>query len=372
MGPGHYRARARFRDFDGRTRLVEASGTSRGKAEAELLDRLRSRARPSLEDLTGTTRVGVVADLWMAELKDSDLAASTQEKYRHLVDKHVRAALGNVRLQELTVGLLDRHLQAVREKKAGGGAATAKMLRTVLIGILGVAVRHDALQVNLAKQTRGVALKTKPVVALTVDEVHRLRRAVASDAAAVRADLPDLVDLMLATGCRINEALALRWTEVDLKNDEPTVHIGATLTWHRGAGLAIQEHPKSAAGQRTLILAPFAVEMLLRRSVNQQPNSANVVFPSSAGTLRDSHNVSRQWRAFQQRDPRWSAVTSHTFRKTVATVLSRQFDALTASAQLGHSSSAVTEKHYIARAHRGPDVRETLSAFAADQGQSDG
>lgn len=39
---------------------------------------------------------------------------------------------------------------------------------------------------------------------------------------------------------------------------------------------------------------------------------------------------------------------------------------LDASAQLGHASSAITEKYYIQRADLGPDARETLASFAAD------
>ena len=65
-------------------------------------------------------------------------------------------------------------------------------------------------------------------------------------------------------------------------------------------------------------------------------------------------------------------MTSHTFRKTVATVITREFDALTASAQLGHSSSAVTEKHYIQRTHRGPDARALLSGLVVPALESGG
>ena len=140
----------------------------------------------------------------------------------------------------------------------------------------------------------------------------------------------------------------------------------ATVSRRKAIGLVLQDHPKTKASKRELQLPSFAVEMLLRRKVEEAANEFDVVFPSSTGTLRDSHNVSRQWRDFKDRHEQWAGVTSHTFRKTVATVLSREFDALTASAQLGHSSSAVTERYYIARSHQGPDARDTLAALAAD------
>ncbi|MGF9753771.1 site-specific integrase [Microvirga sp. 0TCS3.31] len=359
--PRHWRARARFRDFDGQTRLVEASGTSRSKAEAELLRRLQTRSRPSDDSVTGSTSINVVADLWLAEVWDSDKANGTKERYQELVDRHVRNALGAVRVEELSVGRLDRHLSVVRDR---AGETTAKGVRTVLKGILGVAVRHDAVQVNLANQTLSITPKRKPVVALTVEQVRDLRSAVRLDPVAARADLPDLVDLMLGTGCRINEALALRWSHVNLGAAVPEVTIDATVTRLKGGGLVIQERPKTAAGRRTLQLPAFVVDMLLRRQVEQPATATDVVFPSSTGTLRDSRNVSKQWRAFLGRDARWLEVRTHTFRKTVATLITRDFDALTASEQLGHSSSLVTERHYIERTHRGPDARMTLDGLA--------
>lgn len=367
LSKGSWRARARFRDFDGRTRLVEASGASRSKAEAELLLRLQTRSRPSGDSVTGATRLDRVADMWLLEVQDSDKAVGTKERYREVVDRHVRTALGTLRVHELTVGLMDSHLAAVKSRS---GPSAAKAVRTALTGILGVAVRHDALQVNLAAQTRPIAVGAKVVVALTADEVVALRRAVRSDPLAVGADFPDLIDLLLATGVRINEALALRWSHVDLGATTPTVSIAATLVRETGGGIKIQEHPKSAAGRRLLQLPPFAVEMLLRRRVEQEANEFDVVFASATGTLRDSRNVSKQWRSFQRRNPAWAAVTTHTFRKTVATAITRQFDALTASAQLGHSSSAVTEKHYIQRTHRGPDARALLSGLVTPDAES--
>jgi hypothetical protein len=44
--------------------------------------------------------------------------------------------------------------------------------------------------------------------------------------------LPAFVDLLAATGGRPNEALALRWSDVDVSADPPTVTIDATLIDH--------------------------------------------------------------------------------------------------------------------------------------------
>ena len=38
--------------------------------------------------------------------------------YRHRLDRQIIPALGNLRVRELTTGVVDRHLGAVRDKQA--------------------------------------------------------------------------------------------------------------------------------------------------------------------------------------------------------------------------------------------------------------
>jgi integrase len=61
---------------------------------------------------------------------------------------------------------------------------------------------------------------------------------------ACQADLPDLVRFLLGTGCRIGEALALTWPNVDLERH--LINIDSTLIRVKGQGLLIKDeiqHP---------------------------------------------------------------------------------------------------------------------------------
>jgi len=66
---------ARFRDFDGVTRKVEARATAtskndRGaKAERLLIAALTDRAMPAGEDITGDMRITKLAPIWWADLR---------------------------------------------------------------------------------------------------------------------------------------------------------------------------------------------------------------------------------------------------------------------------------------------------------------
>lgn len=226
-----------------------------------------------------------------------------------------------------------------------------------------MAVRHDAIASNPARNTRPIATVKREIKSLTWAEVRDLRHDLAGDAKAARADLPDLLDFLIATGCRINEALAVRWSSIKLDQPEPAVTIDATVTRGQDGRLELQPRTKTDAGRRQLYLPDFAVSMLLRRHVDQPANALDLVFPSSTGTLRDSHNFNRALRSFGVRHPRWLHLTAHSFRRTLATHISRTWGSQTAAEQLGHASAAVTEGHYIERTRMGPRVQDMFESL---------
>ncbi len=357
--PGRWIARCRFRDFDGRTRKVEAWGKSGAAAERALMSSLRDRATPGLKDITPDTRMSDLATAWLAEIDRSELSSNSRSRYATLVDKHVTPGVGGLRIREATVGALDRFIRSVEDNV---GSPTAKGCRVVLAGMLGLAARHDAAPRNIIRDTTPQRpseprSKSSPNARSVCSESGS-----SEDPAAVRAGIPDLVDFMLGTGVRIGEALGVRWADVDLGGQVPTVKIAGTVVRVAGSGLIIQDHPKTASGRRKLKLPPFVVAMLLRRQMELiESNPWDVVFPSSTGTLREPQNVHRQWRAARDRAG-FSWVTPHTFRKGVATAIG--IDNIRAAAdQLGHAGTAVTERHYVAKTHEGPDARAVLEPF---------
>jgi integrase len=151
---------------------------------------------------------------------------------------------------------------------------------------------------------------------------------------------------------------------VDLDAKPATVTITGTVVPIRGQGNIRQGHPKTGSGWRTVTLPRFAVETLgrLRERQGGTPDAAAPVLPSAPGTLPPA-NFRRQWRAARAASGFDWAIPK-TFRKTVATLLDRERSAKAAAAQLGHSGTAVTRRHYIKRAHRAPDNSTILQALA--------
>ncbi|POH58759.1 site-specific integrase [Cryobacterium zongtaii] len=363
---GGAKAYARFRDYDGVTRQVEQVGKTGAAAERALVEVLRDRARLPIENMTPETRLNKVADAWLLEFAELDRADGTRVVYGRAL-AHVRKGLGEIQLREATVPAVDRFLKAVSKSS---GPSMGQLCRVVLQGVLGVAVRQGAISTNPVRDAAPITTPKRKVQGMSIEDVVTLRGRLATwDAGLTKGnhprvtDLADVVDMILATGVRSGEVLALDWNaDVDLTADPCMVFVRGTVTWVKGGGLIVQPHPKSESSERGLLLPQFAVDMLMRRRVDSQ---SAMVFPSSLGTLRSPNNFRRQWRDFRDANGYESWVTPKTFRKAVATLVKKEAGLSAAAEQLGHAGTAVTSKHYIEQTHVGPDVRDILQRFAS-------
>src|SRR4051794_15137956 len=165
--------------------------------------------------------------------------------------------------------------------------------------MFGLAARHDAIAFNPVRDAAPLRVPVKEKHALTLDEVRDLRVRLAADVQAVNWDLPDLVDIMLATGLRIGEACAITWPAVDVERG--TVEVRGTVIRVADEGLRIKLKPKSRAGWRIVELPSWAVDIFKRRHVESPVNEWGAVFTSPKGMLRDPSNTQADLKATFQR-----------------------------------------------------------------------
>ena len=293
--PTAFRARALYRDFDGLTREVVAEGRTKSAAEARLLNKLRERASARHGgSLKPTDKFSVAAEVWFEHVSemvaDGRRSPGTRDAYRRKLDNHVLPALGEVRLGEITTPLVDSVIRSIKKRV---GPPTAKSSRTVISGVLNVAVRHGAIVTNPVRDVETIASRPKRHPrALDADERQAWFALLASDPRAVAADLPDLTRFLLATGVRIGEALGLLWSDVDLSTGE--VEIRHQVMRVKGEGLVLVG-TKSAAGERVLKLPRWCADILeARRAKGIELNEP--VFCDALGGFRDPNNVRRDLR----------------------------------------------------------------------------
>ncbi len=363
---GAYRAHTRIRDKDGVTREVTATGTTTAAAERALREKLVDRATPTQQSITADTTIAKLAVLWLKYLRDEGrIESTTINEYERVLIKVVIPELGGVRLRELTTSRLDLFLVRLRATSASRQRKT----KVVMSAMLGMAVRHDALAVNPVQQTSRIHREKSETRSLTFEDLNTVREALRAWTATQRpgpkasGDMADIVDLMLATGARIGEILALRWVDVTLDADRPNLTINGTVKTEPGKGTYRKASPKSDSSVRTVVLPDFAMAVLRRRRSAARENPIDAVFPTRNGTWQQVNNVERRWRQIRK-DTGLEWVTPHTFRKTVATLISERVNAETASQQLGHSSPSITREFYISKPAIAADVAHVLEELA--------
>lgn len=342
-------ARTRYRDFDGKVRLVKRRGKSKAAAERALRVALVNRQAPAKErEVTPQSRFSKVAELWLAEIEravdEGRRSPGTFDTYGSVYRRYVRPALGELRVREVTTPVVDRALGVIKQRST----ASARTAKVVMSQTMRLAARHGAVAHNPVREVARIDSEpTKPPRSLTAEERQQWFDAVEASEKAVNWDLPDLTLMMLATGCRVGECLAIGWSEVDL--DVATVDVRWRLVRRTGVGLLRLSSTKTGRrGERLIPLPSWAVTMLERRRLAIGPG-VEAVFPDSLGGWRDPSNVRRVWREVRTAAD-LEGLVSHTLRKTVASFLDdADVSTRRISDQLGHAKVSMTQDRYLGR-----------------------
>jgi len=140
--------------------------------------------------------------------------------------------MGALRVRDARVSRVDA---VIRELRQRSGEGTAKHAKVILSGVLGLAVRHDALAANPVRELAPARSK-RPARKITLTEASwaGLRAHLVTSKDATRFDLSDLAVVLSGLGCRIGELLALDWTRIDDKAG--TVAIEEQSSACRGRG----------------------------------------------------------------------------------------------------------------------------------------
>ena len=355
-----WRAECYVRDMDGHRRRVERWADTAPKARRKLQAVLAERTGAAVsEGLTGSARFSEALDMWLADI-GRRRADTTYDNYRQRTRNLVRPALGELRLQEITVGILDAFMTRLAER--GLSVSTRRNVRTVLSGALAIATRHGVYRSNPARDMTRIEGKEakRAVRALTkaerTDLLTKIDEQAMSSEMLARRDLPALFRFLMGTGARIGEALAVRWADVDL--EAATVAINGNVVSVRGKGL-VRHDGKTVNARRVVALAPFLVSMLHARITSEtDPNEP--IFPNSMLSYRDPSRVGK-WIRHARVDAGYPWLTSHVFRKTAATILDEMgFSAREIADMLGHSRPSITQDMYMHRGVANPRTAEAL------------
>src|SRR5260370_41559429 len=179
---------------------------------------------------------------WLADAVRHSVRPKTYENYELCV-RRLLPYLGRVRIRALAPEHIQHALGALLEQ--GLAPRTVRQVHMVLRRALKQAVLWRILVSNPSDAVKAPRADRKELRTLNEDEIRRL----IAISAGTRQHA--LWVLLATTGCRLGEALGLRWSDIDFNCS--TASIRRALQMQRGLGLTSVE-PKSSRSRRTLPL----------------------------------------------------------------------------------------------------------------------
>jgi len=364
---GRWEGRLAYTDDDGNRKRLSFYGASQEEARSKLEEAAR-RLRQGDPAKDSRMTVAAWCDQWCATtLEASDRKPTTKALMRTMLNTHVKTCrIADMPLAKLRASHLEAWVLELRKRTktatVGGeqvtvpalSPATVQRAFRVLSVVLDGAVRDEHLAVNPARKVPQPKAERGEAHVLSVDEVRRIlesAREMDEDARGRRSHNFPLFALIAATGMRKGEALALRWSDIDL--DGGVIHVRGTLS--RVGNRLVVTTPKTRAGKRTLHISDGLVAVLRAHRLAQledRMRAANVwedtghVFTTGLGTPRDPRGVLRSMEAAARRAG-VSGVNVHTLRHSAATaMLDSGVHVKAVSVILGHAGTQVTTDIY--------------------------
>ena len=260
LGKNHWEIFVDLRRGPDRKRK-QTSKTIHGKrSEADaMLRKMLSEVDAGLSHDSSTSTVGQFLRRWLDDVAKVSVTPATFEKYEEAVDKHLTPALGHIKLtdpQPSDVQAVYARWQTSgrRDKKKGGfAAATIRKHHAVLRQALQTALQWSFVTRNVATFVRLPRSQQESAKRhLSPVECWLLL----AEAKGSRVRTPLLV--LLETGMRRGELLALRWQDLDVKAGR--LRIQRSLECTTSLGLRFKS-PKSGKS-RVISLSEQAVAAL--------------------------------------------------------------------------------------------------------------
>lgn len=310
---------------------------------AALHRRLRERSGAPAPSEEKSRRFCAVADRWEREHRE-EISVPTWKNYAPHMEA-LRGMYADRSIDEITAGDVNAHLLRLRAQ--GYSRTVVNSVRSLYRMIFDFAIREGLVQFN-------------PVSAVRLPRNLPHGRRTAPDDEAMRTILRSADDgfglfpaLLLCTGLRKSEALALLWTDVDFKRME--ISITKALTYPTGSTAEVKP-PKTEAGTRIVPIPLVLLEPL--RSAKLASRSP-LLFPAPPSNRAGSGGGYMSLRSFEGAWQRWCAsvgltdetgkptVTAHQLRHGAATLMfEADVDEKTAQQILGHSRVEITREIY--------------------------
>lgn len=270
-----------------------------------------------------------LSDLWLTNEKVGSVKEQSITVIKSRL-KTINSYIGDIKVKNLK----QSHIEEFRKVLIESGKVDRynKCLSTIR-AIIKYAVHKDIMAKDITGGMSRVNYHRKERRSLTQEERDLIEK----------ADLNEfeycLANLLLYTGLRKSEALALNVSDIDLKKRK--INVCKTLVSSKSVTDCLQDYPKTKAGKRQVPI-PMPLYPILKDYISHKDG---ILFPSKYGSYIGLNYFFRRWKQFINKlqavsdKPLPDDITAHTFRHTYASDLYKAgVDIKQAQYLLGHDS----------------------------------
>lgn len=290
-----------------------------------------------------------VFDSWSGDkLKYGEVSKGTIDRYTNDFNRFF-GKIQNTQIGSLTEGDLKAFIKTTIKEKELSAKGYAGM-RTIMIGMFLYALDYDYTDIDIvgffqrlriSKSSFTKKIKTKEEEIFTQEEIKMLCFFIDEDPTIRNLGLK----LDIQTGLRVGELAALKRSDINLK--EKYIHIQRTEIRYKGEdGVShpeVREYPKSAAGDRYLLLTEGAIDTI--KKLDKINPFGEYLFMDKGKRITENgwaHAIRRL--CDRTRIPRRSM---HKIRRTYGTTLiDAGVDEAFIVEQMGHEDITTTRKFY--------------------------
>ena len=295
---------------------------------------------------------------YVIDLKESsgNIKARTAERYRDLL-KRVNDpdcnGIGYRKLDDIRAEHLNKFYQTLSKagmnkndssKKTGLSAKTIREHHRLISMVFSQALKENLVQYNIAERATPPKVERREAEHYELSLIRDILKALESE------DLKwnCLMNVMIASGCRLGEVMGLRWNCVDFENSR--ILIKNNLQYLPSKGVY---ETSTKTGEERYVSLPDSVMNLLRSWKAQQSDiSGNLVINGFCFTKEDGiepmhpQSVKCFLDRFSKRHG-FPHLHAHAFRHSQATLLiASGSDIVSVSKRLGHKDTVTTMNIY--------------------------
>jgi len=313
--------------------------------ENEILEELQSEMRKMKRQIQNLpikeieeTSFEDFALRWL-EKKRYEIRFSSWKRYREIIELHLIPFFRGKYVENITKADVEDYYRVNRNKIR----QSIGKHRTVINQIFALAEDEKIISENNMQLAKSYGMK-EPRPVRIIDDPYTLEKFVNSFRGTCLF-IPVL--LGAAEGMRESEIIALKWSDIDLKNG--LIDINKSLHHDKQNGGHYEEDPKTAKSARILELSTNTIKILKAEKERRNPQKNDFVCLNSIGNAFNTKTLSSNFRRAVRTKKRGNLKISFKSLRTSFANIMRDLGVEDVAIQeaMGHASINTTRQHYF-------------------------